>query len=216
MGEYATYHGQRIKIGTCEDMLYLRWDQRALVRDSETPLFDPQVLAQIRFRFPWPAEDNVAPGQFEDPFYGHRLWGFEQPAQLEHGLVQFTAANGYLVSLPCPESGQLHARGRILPNGVIVALNGYGGSASLIAQAWRDGRLMGIARCNGCRHAYRLENGFEEAAAVAIRSEADREYRTADEALARGQESEGNRDIGDQLHQIAARLLAGYALRESQ
>jgi hypothetical protein len=159
----------------------------------------------------WPAEDNIAPGQFEDPFHGHRLWGFEQPAQLEHGLVQFTAANGYLVSLPCPEGGQLHAHGRILSNGVIVALNGYGGSASLVAQAWRDGRLVGIARCNGCRHAYRLEDGFEQAAAVAIRAQADREYRTAEE-----HGTEGNRDIGDQMHQIADRLLAGYALRELQ
>src|SRR5207253_1221263 len=102
-------------------------------------------------------------------------------------LTQFTARNGYLVSLPCPESGQKHAHGRILPNGVIVALNGYGGPASLIGQGWRGGRLVGIAHCNGCNYPYRLEDGYEEAAAVAIRARADEQYRTADNAKARGQ-----------------------------
>ena len=43
MGEYANYMGERVKIGTCEDMLYLRWDQRHLVTESETPLFDEKT-----------------------------------------------------------------------------------------------------------------------------------------------------------------------------
>jgi hypothetical protein len=70
MGEYANYNGQRVKIGTCEDMLYLRWDQRGLVTESETPLFDPKVLEVIRFRFPFPGEDGIEPGGFGDPFKG--------------------------------------------------------------------------------------------------------------------------------------------------
>ncbi len=32
MGEYAIYRGERIKIGTCEDMYYLRPDQVHLVK----------------------------------------------------------------------------------------------------------------------------------------------------------------------------------------
>lgn len=48
MGEYANYMGQRVKIGTCESMYYLRWDQRGKVTNSETPLYDPEVLEVIR------------------------------------------------------------------------------------------------------------------------------------------------------------------------
>lgn len=204
MGEYASYRGERVKIGTCEDMLYLRWDQRGLVTESETPLFDERTLSVIRFRFPWPDEDRTEPGAFEDPFRGLTLWGFEQPTEFEHSTVQFSARNGYLVSLPCPESecpvtiGSDHKPAHIHKNG-------YGGPASLIGQAWRGGRLVGIARCNGCQSAYRLESGYEEAAAVAIRSQADREMRAAD---LNG--TEGNRAIGSRLHSIADRLLAGY------
>jgi hypothetical protein len=120
--------------------------------------------------------------------------------------VQFTASNGYLVSLPCPESQAIVTMGsNHMP--ATIHRNGYGGPASLVGQAWRNGRLVGIARCNGCHHMYRLEEGFEEAAAVSIRAAADREIRTADCCA-----TEGNRMIGMQLHETADRLLAGYAV----
>jgi hypothetical protein len=207
MGEYANYLGQRIKIGTCEDMLYLRWDQRGKVTESETPLFDQRVLGIIRFRFPWPDEDNVEPGGFEDPFRGFALWGFEQPTGpgIDHGMVQFRADNGYLVSLSCPEEVDEDVKRGLKDPPYVIHRNGYGGPASLVGQAWRGGRLVGIARCNGCRHQYRLEEGYEESAAVSIRSQADREIATADR-----HGTEGNREIGKRLHEIADRLLAGY------
>jgi hypothetical protein len=87
-----------------------------------------------------------------------------------------------------------------------VHRNGYGGPASLVGQAVRGGRLVGIVRCNGCERVYRLEDGLEDAAAVCIRAMGDEQIRTADE---RG--TEGNREIGERLHVVADRLLAGYA-----
>ena len=102
MGEYAIYNGQRVKIGTREDMLYLRWDQAhkvTPVSDSLNPT-DPKILDVIRFRFPWPDEDNIAPGEFHDSDRGLRLDGFTVPAEVKHGSTQFKAnypANGYLV-----------------------------------------------------------------------------------------------------------------------
>jgi hypothetical protein len=193
MGEYAYYKGDRVKIGTCEDMLYLRWDQRQLVTNSETPLHDAEVLKAVRFRFPWPDEDQVEPGGFEAPFRGHALYGFEQPKGIDHGSVQFHADNGYQVSLPCPEG--------TISMPYTVHRNGYGGPAALIQQAWRGGRLVSVARCNGCHTAYRLEDGYEEAAAVAIRSEADGKY-----GQGRGE------GAGGWLHQVADRLMAGYMM----
>src|SRR5262249_4560174 len=149
--------------------------QRGKVTESEVSLFDESTLAVVRFRFPWPDEDAISPGAFKDAFRGFTLWGFEQP-ELEHGTVQFTAQNGYLVSLPCPEGPDPGAAER----GYVVHRNGYGGPAQLVGQAWRSGRLVGIGRCGGCRRAYRLEDGYELAAAVSIRAQADEQVRTAD------------------------------------
>lgn len=196
MGEYAMFNGSRVKIGTCEDMYYLRWDQRRLVRESETPLFDEDVLKAIRFRFPFPDEDGTEPGAFEDFGRGFRLYGFEAPAEVEHGSVQFSAPNGYLLLVPCPEGSEA-------PAGIMR--NGYGGSASLVQQAWRGGRLVGIARCNGCGAAYRLEDGAEHAASASIRATADAIVRNG-----RADCVEGDALAAARVHEVADRLLAGY------
>jgi hypothetical protein len=193
MGEYGSVGGHQVKLGTCEDFYYLRASQVAAVAGYS---FDAETLAAVRFRFPWPDEDSTPAGGFGDPFRGMRLWGVAVPAEVTHGLVQFSAANGYLWSVPCPEGPEAPAG---------IGRNGYGGACSLIQQAWRGGRLVGIARCNGCEAVYRLEDGFELEAAAAIRSQADEQVRTADE---RG--TEGNREIGRGFHVIADRLLAGY------
>lgn len=211
MGEYAIYNGQRVKIGTCEDMLYLRWDQAHKVTPEPDSLDPVATRNAIRFRFPWPEEDGVDPGNFDDPDRGFRLDGFTVPAEVKHGTTQFTATyprNGYLVSLPCPEGPTSHM---LQEAGTYkIGRNGYGGSASLIQQAWRDGRLVGIAKCNGCGSLFRLEDGYEDAAAVAIRSAADQIIRTG-----RPDCAEGDAQSAARLHEIADRLLAGYALTDS-
>jgi hypothetical protein len=68
MGEHALYAGAQIKIGTCEDMYYLRADQAGLVEGlpGNVDPNDPRHRKEIRFRFPWPDEDGTEPGHFED------------------------------------------------------------------------------------------------------------------------------------------------------
>ncbi|HXK37027.1 MAG TPA: hypothetical protein VJ553_05605, partial [Candidatus Paceibacterota bacterium] len=64
MGEYAMFGEREIKIGTCEDMYYLRADQVQSVRKTRaghTNVSDPDVLKVVRFRFPWPDEDGKEP-----------------------------------------------------------------------------------------------------------------------------------------------------------
>ena len=67
MGEYAKYNGESIKIGTCEDMYYLRADQAFQVEpeDNSVNPRDPKDARELRFRFPFPDEDGIEPGGFE-------------------------------------------------------------------------------------------------------------------------------------------------------
>ena len=152
MGEYAKLigSGEEVKIGTCEDMLYLRFDQRHQVWPQRGNV-DPtraDELAVIRFRFPWPDEDNIAPGAFRDSDRKLAIH-VPSPPEVEHSTVQFVAREqGYLVSLPCPEG----------PNqieGVRIGRNGFAGPTFLVQQAVRNGRLVAIMQCV-CGRRYNL------------------------------------------------------------
>lgn len=170
MGEYAKYRGESVKIGTCEDMYYLRHGQRGQVA-REHGNVDPvaDVLA-LRFRFPFPDEDHIEPGHFES--YGrfvHVPSGWRPTdATFDHDSVQFTSPVGYLLSIPCPESGQV-------PDGVRVHKNGWRGDFLLVQQKQiADGRVVPVLQCGGCGAKFRLEDAREiDALRVAFRSYGD-------------------------------------------
>ena len=50
MGEYAKYQGEEIKIGTCEDLYYLRADQAFKVEGIDNSLDprDPKIAKECR------------------------------------------------------------------------------------------------------------------------------------------------------------------------
>jgi hypothetical protein len=150
MGEYAEYHGKEVKIGTCEDMLYLRYDQRELVKRMPHSLdpADEDTQKVIRFRFPWPDEDRVEPGSFENPDRAIHIPGLVAPEGTEHGHVQFVASAGYNVCLPCPEA---------TPDPRIHR-NGHRGAVLLVQQAVRAGKLVSIFMCGGCGARFRIED----------------------------------------------------------
>lgn len=72
MGEHAKYDGETIKIGTCENLYGVRAEQRHWLTESSIDFEDPEVLREVRFRFPFPDEDEVPPG--------HEFWerGFDR------------------------------------------------------------------------------------------------------------------------------------------
>lgn len=191
MGEYATLGGQRVKIGTCEEMFYLRHNQRHLVKaeSGNVNVADLAIAAELRFRFPWPDEDGVEVGAF-DPFErAVAIDGLTVPPDVEHCAIQFTASAGYLLSLPCPES-------TAFPAGLRFHRNGFAGAVQLVQQKpTLDGRtLRAIFRCGGCGAKWRADTWAEvEPAVVALRSMADAENRRA-----------------AWWHEIADRLAAGY------
>lgn len=152
MGEYALYEGREIKIGTCENMYYLRFDQRHQVQHlpGNVDVQNPEHVKELRFRFPFPDEDHTAPGSFESYGRHFAVHGVTLPEEIEHGSVQFTSAAGYLTSLPCPESKE----GRALP--FKVHRNGWRGDLLVVQQrVWED-RLVLVAECGGCDSKFRL------------------------------------------------------------
>lgn len=166
MGEYATYQGQNVKIGTCEDLYYLRADQATQITPS------PMEHADVyRFRFPWPDEDSNRPGTYGDHDRSLTLWGVSAPAEVDHGKVQFSHRNGYLCSLPCPE-------GPNVPDGLTIHRNGFGGACSLFQQAWRGGLLVPILKCNGCGYCWNVPT-LEDAEPVLAALEAQGEHEIA-------------------------------------
>lgn len=186
MGEYArTRKGEDVKIGTCEDMYYLRYDQREMVRAIQGSCDPVRDAGALRFRFPWPDEDHVPPGgaEFSDNGYHRSIAVDGFTAQdVEHYTVQFTAHAGYLTSLPCPESGAYSGGAgcgpRVLEaHPINVHRNGFSGAVHLVAQRWIEGKgLVPVLRCGGCGAMWREEDPARiEELAVAFRSMADRE-----------------------------------------
>ncbi len=197
MGEYAYHHGQRIKIGSCEDLFDIRPEQvkELTTRDRH----DTDVRTYVRaflFRFPFPHEDSKQPGTFGD-FRPLGVYGVEVPEGVEHRLVQFksTTSEGHLVSLPCPLTAEAQALG------VKFFKNGYPGDVQIVAQrVWED-RLVTVANCGGCGSTYRYPTLADvEPLVAAVRAYADREARRfpPDESRAK------------YWNTIADRILDGY------
>jgi hypothetical protein len=198
MGEYAirATDGEEIKIGTCEDMYYLRAEQRHQVRPLSGNVNPGSTDAlALRFRFPWPDEDGTQPGEFHDKGYERGVFvpGAVVPANTEHYPVQFSAQAGYLISLPCPE-GTPDAR---------VHRNGFAGAVQLEQQKLlTDGRLVPVCRCGGCGAKWRMEDQADiEALALAFRIEGDKRQARGD---------------GDPMwwHLVADRILLGALILE--
>lgn len=148
MGEYGTYKGNEIKIGTCEDMLYLRPDQIGLVRSEAL-----RDITELRFRFPFPDEDGVEPGQFDNPDRKFPVWGIEPPAsEMKHYPVQFkdTGNAGVLVMLPCSYSTE--GKGGELK----YMYNGFRGPAHVVQQRAWAGVWVTVMKCGVCDALWRL------------------------------------------------------------
>lgn len=192
MGEFAIYNGEEIKIGTCEDMLYLRPDQIHLVRSSA--LSD---LTSIRFRFPFPQEDKVEPGAFSNPFYGFPVQA-EVPAEADsiHDKIQLkdTSNRGILVMLPCPYSVEGKA------SGIKYGYNGYQGPSKIVQQRAWAGVWATVMHCGACDGLYRLSELSDALPVIeALIREGDRR-----EAAWQG---EGEGRI---YHEMALRVRRGY------
>lgn len=128
MGEYAKIivggQTRRIKIGTCSDMLYLRYDQRYSIGQAEDSINVLQCLDELWFRLPRKEEEGIKPGHFEihsfmgakpiaiycerikadgskNRYYKQHQEDLRHMAEKNLGTIQLTSPNGIVVNVPC-------------------------------------------------------------------------------------------------------------------
>ena len=159
MGEYATRKSdfQTIKIGTCESMYYLRWDDIDKV-SIEYDLREPGLW----FRLPLPAEDGCEPGDYDGHEAGYRLLpyqGSDDPAPINFeldepspGRFQMHHKSGLLLGVPCHHGAALPE----VPEGWYVSWNGKDSHPwELYMVKNTESGLLPIVSCRHCGKNYR-------------------------------------------------------------
>ena len=116
MGEYAVRisDNTEVKVGTCEMMYYLRNEDKDKVR-----LLPGQSFGDF-WRLPFPDEDEVLPGAYENYNRGQRLYKVHKSntltgqdyiehfePELEPGSLQIKHECGILVNMPCYHGAKL-------------------------------------------------------------------------------------------------------------
>jgi len=158
MGEYTTRKSDNahIKIGTCNAMYYLRWDD---IDKVESPGYDLRSPG-LWFRLPFPDEDKLRPGDgydyeravplipYEDKDTGERI-AFDL-SDVEEGIVQMHHWGlGMLLNVNCyhgsrlPESNneiKVFGNGRSHLNWELYMVKNHEGIG-----------LLPIVRCMHCR-----------------------------------------------------------------
>jgi hypothetical protein len=171
MGEYAIRKsdGAQIKIGTCEMMYYLRFEDRHKVRALVPNNVDPVLEApELKFRLPYPDEDAVLPGDYTDYARGYRLWkktgmghcqDFEDPDTVKDpGIIQLTHKSGLLLNVPC-------YHGHKLPDVATPMTAFWNGKSWSLELAWlrpAEYNVVGgkvsvfpVVQCRHCGHLWR-------------------------------------------------------------
>jgi hypothetical protein len=160
MGEYAYWHDDYVKIGTCDNMYYLRADDATEVRKCENSL-DPVLRAAdgaLKFRFPFPDEDGIPPGHYKDAFTSFGVRNVNPPSPMDHGRVSFKSTQGLTATMPCLFSRDW----KKIPED-LVTLRGAGfGLAGrqieIIQQRVHDGKLIPICQCAHCHAKFRYDD----------------------------------------------------------
>ena len=165
MGEYAVRKSDRaeIKIGTCESMYYLRYDDRGKVSKQQGSL-DAATTHDLFWRLPFPDEDSVKIGEYAEHDRGLRLWKQEEGQQYAEafqdestttnpGTIQLTHESGLLVNVNCYHGVKLPEGGK----DVKMCWNGKSWSFELaFIKNTKDG-IKPIVKCRHCRSMWRYE-----------------------------------------------------------
>lgn len=155
MGEYATRikDGERVKLGSCEDLFYCRWNQRYDVTDF------PGTMERRFWHLPFPDEDYIPVGDFEDyegwkrNYYSALHQSFAEKLKEEENIMAKPGSvtlrheeSGLQVRIPC-------FHGIKLPDNIgdcAVTWNGYCFPVRMAAVKNYEKELRIVAGCTAC------------------------------------------------------------------
>ncbi len=165
MGEYAFRKSDRtkIKIGTCETMYYLRYDDRDKVLPQQNSL-NPAREMNLFWRLPFPDEDQVAIGEYDSYNRGLRLYkkevdrlgrdyytDFSDPKTAnDPGNIQLKHESGLLINVPCHHGEKLPDLGDSK-----AFWNGKSHSLELAHLKNMANGVWPIVKCRHCGHMWR-------------------------------------------------------------
>ena len=99
MGEYGIRKsdGESIKIGTCNNMYYLRLEDKNKVTPEQGSHF-----GEI-WRLPLPKEDGILPGSYDSHIASYDLIDFnaESIQESDTGIIQLSHESGLLINVTC-------------------------------------------------------------------------------------------------------------------
>jgi hypothetical protein len=164
MGEMAKYKGEAVKIGTCEMMYYLRYEDRNLVTAMPNNV-DPMRETGLFYRLPLPEEDGFGPGNYDDyqPFIDYENGAYRinsmcrldnsHPALVEGpdnpGMIQTTVQPlGMTISLTCYHGLSLNEDSE----GIRFSWNGKRDALALSYLKDTGTELRICVSCVGCGH----------------------------------------------------------------
>lgn len=163
MGEYARYNGKEVKIGTCESMYYLRYEDKNKVAYIPGNV-NAGTESNLFWRLPFPDEDNVQIGHYDRHDRGERLYkkddetnyyvDFSDAETVDSvGTIQLTHPSGLLVNVPC-------YHGEKLPEGndIKAFWNGKSWFYELAhVKNMPDGSVLPVVRCRHCQRMWRYD-----------------------------------------------------------
>jgi len=167
MGEYVTSYGQQVKLGTCEDLYYTRLDQ---LRDYSPKVDVEEYLNPdngFRYRFPFPEEDNLTIGNYDNFDKGLIISLHIDDyslADFEHRDI-WTACNiegsyNVNIALPCPQSKELDWTFTQMPDNTIKKIKHSNNNFRLVSikqQKQVNDEVWTVIACPYCGARVRID-----------------------------------------------------------
>jgi hypothetical protein len=154
MGEYAIRKsdGLKIKIGTCEEMYYLRYSDRDKVcaLPGNVDPMDEKEVSELRWRLPYPEEDHIKPGEYGDYNHAVPLHGFTPGNSDDPGMFRARSKYGMIVDLPC-----YHGEKLPVVEGASFFWNGKSCAYELRFLKFIEGKPWGVYGCVECGKQWR-------------------------------------------------------------
>jgi len=158
MGEFAQHDGERVKIGTCESLYYLRWQDRHAVEPLPGNVH-PGKDTGLSYRLPVPSEDMEPPGGYSSSWVYVDLPGFKfdgpenaiypGPFRL-YALKHCRNDEGREIVVPCVTDGN---ESWSLPD-----VGAWGGVIACVQCPFLKGRLQLVERAHGPREEVAVTN----------------------------------------------------------